>query len=50
MSVTIIKIKRRICSAFLMIFECYKCSLSVYLPMQKVNPSDNQMVTELWVK
>ena len=21
-----------------------------YLPMQKVNPSDNQMVKELWVK
>ena len=24
--------------------------LSVYFPMQKVNPSDNQMIMELWAK
>ena len=25
-------------------------SMQIYLPIQKVNPSDNQTVTELWVK
>ena len=24
--------------------------MQIHLPMQKVNPSDNQIVTDLWVK